>query len=67
MVVFFRGEEVPSHVISAILISHDHSLIVTGSVNGQLCVWEVEAESYKVLKLEFFKLKVYLLSHLKKD
>lgn len=43
-----RGETAPSHCISAIQISHDHRTLVTGSHDGQLCVWEMDPDSYKV-------------------
>ncbi|XP_046440938.1 WD repeat-containing protein 7-like isoform X2 [Daphnia pulex] len=41
------GESSPSHCISAIQISHDHCTLVTGSHDGQLCVWVMDPNTYK--------------------
>lgn len=43
-----RGETSPSHCISAIQISHDHCTLVTGSHDGQLCVWAMDPNTYQV-------------------
>ena len=54
-----RGETAPSHCISAILISHDHRTLVTGSHDGQLCVWSMNPETYKV-QFFFLSTLIYL-------
>jgi len=45
--IMLWGETAPSHCISSILISHDHRTLVTGSHDGQLCVWTMDPETYK--------------------
>ena len=46
--VMLWGETAPSHCISAIQISHDHRTLVTGSHDGQLCVWVMDPNTFKV-------------------
>ena len=46
--IMLWGETAPSHCISAIQISHDHRTLVTGSHDGQLCVWMMDPETFKV-------------------
>ncbi|XP_057372178.1 WD repeat-containing protein 7-like isoform X1 [Daphnia carinata] len=51
------GETPPSHCISAIQISHDHCTLVTGSHDGQLCVWAMDPKTYKATP------KCFLVGH----
>lgn len=50
-ILIIRGESPPSHCISAIQISHDHCTLVTGSHDGQLCVWVMDPNTYKVFPI----------------
>ena len=47
--VMLWGGTAPSHCISAIQISHDHRTLVTGSHDGQLCVWVMDPNTYRVI------------------
>jgi len=47
--VMLWGETAPSHCISAIQISHDHRTLVTGSHDGQLCVWVMDPNTFKAV------------------
>ena len=36
------GNEAPTHCISAIFISADQKILVTGTNDGHVCLWDVE-------------------------
>lgn len=38
------GKKAPPHSITAIMITDDQQMIVTGSQEGQLCLWNLSAE-----------------------
>lgn len=38
------GKKAPSHSITAIMITDDQQTIVTGSQEGQLCLWNLSPE-----------------------
>uniref|UniRef100_A0A8D0BS24 WD repeat domain 72 n=1 Tax=Salvator merianae TaxID=96440 RepID=A0A8D0BS24_SALMN len=38
------GEEAPAHSITAILITEDQATVVTGSQEGQICLWHLSSE-----------------------
>ena len=38
------GEIAPSHSITAIMITDDQQTIVTGSQEGQICLWDLSSE-----------------------
>ncbi|XP_032337046.1 LOW QUALITY PROTEIN: WD repeat-containing protein 72 [Camelus ferus] len=38
------GKKAPSHSITAIMITDDQQMIVTGSQEGQLCLWNLSSE-----------------------
>ncbi|XP_024423683.2 WD repeat-containing protein 72 isoform X1 [Desmodus rotundus] len=42
--VVLWGKKAPSHSITAIMITDDQATIVTGSQEGQLCLWSLSAE-----------------------
>ena len=39
------GNEPPTHCISSIFITSDHTTLVTGCNDGHICLWDVEASS----------------------
>ncbi|KAJ6650669.1 hypothetical protein lerEdw1_004998 [Lerista edwardsae] len=43
-VVTLWGKQAPAHSITAILITEDQSTIVTGSQEGQICLWNLSPE-----------------------
>ncbi|KAF7241608.1 WD repeat-containing protein 72, partial [Varanus komodoensis] len=43
-VVALWGKQAPVHSITAILITEDQGTIVTGSQEGQICLWDLSAE-----------------------
>lgn len=43
-VVALWGKKAPSHSITAIMITDDQQTIVTGSQEGQLCLWNLSPE-----------------------
>ncbi|KAJ7311342.1 hypothetical protein JRQ81_006958 [Phrynocephalus forsythii] len=43
-VVTLWGKQAPSHTITAILITEDQQTLVTGSSEGQLCLWDLSPE-----------------------
>ncbi|NWR69099.1 WDR72 protein, partial [Centropus unirufus] len=38
------GQIAPSHSITAIMITDDQQTIITGSQEGQICLWELSSE-----------------------
>ncbi|XP_071522768.1 WD repeat-containing protein 7 isoform X4 [Panulirus ornatus] len=42
------GREAPTHDISCILLTHDVRIVVTGSRDGQICVWDFDPPSLKL-------------------
>ena len=42
------GKEAPTHDISCILLTKDVQTIITGSRDGQICVWDFEPPKLKV-------------------
>ncbi|NWS16284.1 WDR72 protein, partial [Pachyramphus minor] len=38
------GRRAPSHSITAILITDDQQTIVTGSQEGQICLWDLSSD-----------------------
>lgn len=38
------GKIAPSHSITAIMITDDQQTIVTGSQEGQICLWDLSSE-----------------------
>ncbi|NXU51485.1 WDR72 protein, partial [Turnix velox] len=38
------GKMAPSHSITAIMITDDQQTIVTGSQEGQICLWDLSSE-----------------------
>lgn len=42
------GREAPTHDISCVLFTRDVRTIVTGSRDGQICVWDFEPPTLKV-------------------
>ncbi|NXL94312.1 WDR72 protein, partial [Alectura lathami] len=38
------GKIAPSHSITAIMITDDQQTIVTGSLEGQICLWDLSSE-----------------------
>ncbi|NWU06564.1 WDR72 protein, partial [Cephalopterus ornatus] len=38
------GRTAPSHSITAILITDDQQTIVTGSQEGQICLWDLSSD-----------------------
>ncbi|NXW82821.1 WDR72 protein, partial [Alopecoenas beccarii] len=38
------GKTAPSHSITAIMITDDQQTIVTGSQEGQICLWDLSSE-----------------------
>lgn len=42
--VVLWGKKAPSHSITAIMITDDQQTIVTGSQEGQLCLWNLSPE-----------------------
>lgn len=38
------GKIAPSHSITAIMITDDQQTIVTGSEEGQICLWDLSSE-----------------------
>lgn len=47
--VVLWGKQPPSHTISALALSFDRKTILTGSSEGQICLWEYDSISEKVL------------------
>ncbi|XP_074863122.1 WD repeat-containing protein 72 [Carettochelys insculpta] len=43
-VVALWGKRAPSHSITAIMITDDQQMIVTGSQEGQICLWNLSSE-----------------------
>lgn len=42
--VVLWGKKAPSHSITAVMITDDQATIVTGSQEGQLCLWNLSPE-----------------------
>ncbi|NWS73576.1 WDR72 protein, partial [Crotophaga sulcirostris] len=38
------GKVAPSHSITAIMVTDDQQTIVTGSQEGQICLWDLSSE-----------------------
>ena len=38
------GKKAPPHSITAIMVTDDQQMIVTGSQEGQLCLWNLSSE-----------------------
>jgi WD40 repeat protein len=43
------GRIAPTHCISCIYLSRDQKTLVTGCYDGQICLWQVDPESLKVI------------------
>lgn len=54
------GRIAPSHSITAIMITDDQQTIVTGSQEGQICLWDLSSE-LKVCFYQIDELRFYLL------
>lgn len=54
------GRIAPSHSITAIMITDDQQTIVTGSQEGQICLWDLSSE-LKVCFYQIDALRFYLL------
>jgi len=49
------GRDAPTHCISSILITLDHQHIVSGSNDGQLCVWDISnTDNWQVVIFHLF-------------
>lgn len=46
------GREPPTHDISCIHLTRDVKTIITGSRDGQICIWDFEPPKLKVSKLD---------------
>lgn len=42
------GREAPTHDISCVLLTRDVKTVVTGSRDGQICVWDFDPPNLKV-------------------
>lgn len=43
--VVLWGSKSPSHTITAVAVSNDLKTVLTGSAEGQLCLWEFISDS----------------------
>lgn len=59
------GRIAPTHCISCIYLSRDQKTLVTGCYDGQICLWQVDPETLKVLDIKFLHLLLFytLLQH----
>ena len=56
------GRDAPTHCISSILITLDHQHIVSGSNDGQLCVWDISnTDNWQVVNNFIFFLAVVIV------
>lgn len=51
---------VPEHEISAVLISPEKRVTVTGSVNGQICLWDFDPSGVRPTSLHLIHAIVFL-------
>lgn len=65
------GKVAPTHCISCIYLSKDQKTLVTGCYDGQICLWQVDPDTLKVIiekilndKSNIFDTKNYFLSYL---
>lgn len=42
------GRIAPTHCISCVYLSRDQKTLVTGCYDGQICLWQVDPETFKV-------------------
>ncbi|CAG0898244.1 unnamed protein product [Darwinula stevensoni] len=49
--VIMWGRQAPSHCISQVLLSKDQRLLVTGSHDGQLVLWDVEPQTFQTYQM----------------
>lgn len=47
--VVLWGKEAPTHCISCVYLSRDQRTLVTGAYDGQICLWQVDPDTLKVL------------------
>ncbi|CAB0012718.1 unnamed protein product [Nesidiocoris tenuis] len=47
--VVLWGKSPPTHCVSCVYLSRDQSTLITGCYDGQICLWQVEPESLKMI------------------
>lgn len=47
------GQHAPTHCISAILMTPDTEIVVTGCNDGQICIWDI-TDNWQVSKKSIF-------------
>uniref|UniRef100_A0A0K8T9A7 WD repeat-containing protein 7 n=1 Tax=Lygus hesperus TaxID=30085 RepID=A0A0K8T9A7_LYGHE len=47
--VVLWGKSPPTHCVSCVYLSRDQSTLITGCYDGQICLWQVEPETFKMI------------------
>ncbi|XP_061381284.1 WD repeat-containing protein 7 isoform X3 [Danaus plexippus] len=47
--VVLWGKHAPTHCISSVYLSRDQKTLVTGCYDGQICIWQVDPDSLKMI------------------
>lgn len=54
------GRIAPTHCISCVYLSRDQKTLVTGCYDGQICLWQVDPETLKVI-IFYLSIKSFIL------